>query len=215
MPTRTRDCARALREGYTKRIDVGKVSFVDHAEKKASRYFLNVSSFGLSASIIKRVKRQNKFDWMPNDIFRGKASFAFSTLQEVFNLDFVTVRISIDGEVERLLNTINFCVANSRYFGGGMKIAPEAKLDDGLFDVVNIGDIRTARILLNAYKLYGGTHLSLDEVKHRHAKRITVSGENNSEEISIEADGEIPGKLPASYEIIPSALRVRVPKTQI
>ena len=55
-----------------------------------------------------------------------------------------------------------------------MKIAPDAKIDDGLFDVINIGDIKTAKILLNAYKLYNGSHLSLDEVKSTLAKRIEV-----------------------------------------
>jgi diacylglycerol kinase (ATP) len=76
---------------------------------------------------------------------RGKASFALSTLQEVLDLNYTTVRVSIDGGEEKSLNTINFCVCNSRFFGGGMKIAPDASINDGFFDVVNIGDMRTAR----------------------------------------------------------------------
>jgi diacylglycerol kinase family enzyme len=91
-----------------------------------------------------------------------------------------------------------------------MLIAPNAKLDDGYFDVINIGDIGIAKILLNAYKLYGGTHLDLPEVKSKRAKRIEISAVNNAE-IHLETDGELPGKLPAIYEIVPKALRVRVP----
>ena len=73
------------------------------------------------------------------------------------------------------------------------------------------GDIKTAKILLNAYTLYRGTHLSLNEVKATLARKIEVSPVGR-EEIHIETDGELPGKLPAVYEIVPQALRVRVPR---
>ena len=213
MPNDTRAAAAALRGGVTKQIDVGKVTFLNHAGETASRYFLNVASFGLSASIIERVKTSNKMDWLPHDILRGKTSFALSTLQEILGLNFETVRVRFDDREEKPLNTINFCVCNSRFFGGGMKIAPAAVINDGFFDVVNIGDIKTAKILLNAYKLYGGSHLSLEEVKTTLARKIEVSPVNN-EEIHIEVDGELPGKLPAVFEILPNALKVRVPKNK-
>ena len=213
MPSNASEAARGLRDGATKTIDVGRVTFVSHQNEETSRYFLNVSSFGLSASIIERVKTKNKLDWLPNDLIRGKATFALSTLQEVLGLDFVTVRVKIDGQEEKSLNTINFAVANSRFFGGGMKIAPDAKLNDGFFDVINIGDIKTAKILLNAYKLYSGTHLALKEVKSTLAKKIEVAPTDKNQIILLETDGELPGRLPAIYEIIPNALKVRVPKS--
>lgn len=212
MPTEVREAARVLREGITKKIDVGKIKFLDHDGKETSRYFLNVSSFGLSASIIHRVKTQNKLSWLPNDLLRGKTTFALSTLQEVLGVEYITVRVSIDGAAEKSLNTINFCVCNARFFGGGMKIAPGAKLDDASFDVVNIGDIKTAKIILNSYKLYTGSHLELNEVKATSAKRIEVSPVNKDQNIFLEVDGELPGKLPAVYEIVPKALKVRIPK---
>ena len=211
IPNDTREAGAALRSGVTKRIDVGKVTFLNHENERVSRYFLNVASFGLSAAIIERVKTSNKLDWLPHDILRGKTSFALSTLQEILGLNFETVRVKFDDDEEKHLNTINFCVCNSRFFGGGMKIAPEAVINDGFFDVVNIGDIRTAKIILNAYKLYGGSHLEMKEVKSTRARRVAVSPLNN-EEIHIEVDGELPGKLPATFEIIPDALKVRVPK---
>ena len=211
MPTEIREIGRALRTGKTRKIDVGRVTFQNFAGEIVSRYFLNVSSFGLSASIIENVKSTTSLKWLPHDLVRGKASFALSTLQEVLGLDFKTVRVKIDEKEETQLNTINFCVCNSRFFGGGMKIAPDAKINDGLFDVVNIGDIKTAKILLNAYTLYRGTHLSLSEVKSTLARKIEVSALNN-EEIHIEIDGELPGKLPALYEIVPNALKIRVPQ---
>lgn len=93
-----------------------------------------------------------------------------------------------------------------------MKIAPDAKLDDGLFDVVNIGDISTARILFNAHKLFDGRHLTLPEVKHRNAKTISVRPISEGLKILLETDGELPGMLPAHFELVPSAIRVRIPK---
>jgi diacylglycerol kinase (ATP) len=185
MPTSAREAAQNLRSGATKTIDVGRVTFFTRDGERVSRYFLNVSSFGLSAAIIGRVKTKSSLDWLPIDVFRGKASFALSTLQEVLDLGYATIRVKIDEKNEKLLNTINFCVANSRYFGGGMKIAPDAKLDDGFFDVVNIGDIKTAKILLNAYKLYNGSHLELKEVKSTLAKKIEVFPANENQTIFI------------------------------
>ena len=211
MPSETRKAARALRTGETKRIDVGKVTFVDHSDRPATRFFLNVSSFGLAASIIERVKGSTSLSWLPIDNVRGRASFALSTLQEVVAMGATNVRVKIDDKEERTLQTVNFCVANARFFGGGMKIAPEAKLDDGFLDVINIGDIRTAKIILNAYTLYRGTHLDLREVRDTLAKRIEARPLSDGQEVHIEIDGELPGKLPATYEIVPGALRVRVP----
>ncbi len=212
MPTNAREAAQKLRTGETKTIDVGKVTFFNNQNEKVSRFFLNVSSFGLSAAIIGRVKNKSSLAWLPVNAFRGKASFALSTLQEFLDLEFVTVRVKIDEKEEKSLNTINFCVANSRFFGGGMKIAPDAKLNDGFLDVVNIGDIKTAKILLNAYKLYNGTHLDLSEVKSTQATRIEVAPSNINQKIYLETDGELPGRLPAIYEVVPNALKVRVPK---
>jgi YegS/Rv2252/BmrU family lipid kinase len=211
MSSEIREAARELREGKPKRIDVGKVTFVDHHDKRAERYFLNVTSFGLAASIIERVKGSTSLSWLPLDTVRGRASFALSTLQEVIAIGATSVRVKIDDKEERTLQTVNFCVANARFFGGGMKIAPAAKINDGFLDVINIGDIRTAKIILNAYTLYRGTHLDLSEVKDTLAKRIEARPLREDQEVHIEIDGELPGKLPAVYEVVPGALRVRVP----
>jgi diacylglycerol kinase (ATP) len=212
MPREHREAAQALRTGETKRIDVGRINFTDHDDKPLERYFLNVTSFGLAASIIERVKGSSSLSWLPLDTIRGRASFALSTLQEVVALGATSVRIRLDDKDERTIQTVNFCVANSRFFGGGMKIAPDAKLNDGFLDVINIGDIRTAKIILNAYTLYRGTHLDLPEVKDTLAKRIEARPLNSEHEVHIEVDGELLGKLPAVYEVVPGALRVRVPR---
>ena len=212
LPLGNREAAAALRDGITRHIDAGRVTFIDHQGKDTSRYFLNVSSAGLAANIIERVKSQKVFDWLPVESLRGRANFAVSTLQQVMDLNPVMLKVRFDDGPESNLQTIAFCVANSRYFGGGMLIAPEASLNDGLLDVVNIGDIGALKIILNAHTLYRGTHHGLQEVNGSTAKKIEISAVDPSQEIRIETDGELPGRLPATYEVIPNAIRVRVPK---
>jgi diacylglycerol kinase (ATP) len=212
IPRSNREAAVCLRTGKTRAIDVGKVTFVEHSGKTVTRYFLNVSSVGLAAEVIKRVKSAKAFDWLPVESIRGRANFAVSALQEVLGLDPSLVRVRFDDGEEHTVQTIAFCIANARYFGGGMMIAPDAKLNDGFLDVVNVGDIGTAKILLNAYSIYRGTHQSLAEVKGTRAKKIEISSADRFGTILLETDGELPGKLPATYEIVPDALRVRVPR---
>lgn len=213
IPSSPRDAAQSLKLGETRTIDVGQVTFQNFRDETETRYFLNVSSFGLATSIIERVKSSTSLSWIPSPFLRGKTSFALSTLQEVLDLTFTTVRVRVDDGEEKSLNTVNFSVANARFFGGGMKIAPDAKLDDGLLDIVSFGDIKTAKILLNAYTLYRGTHLDLPEVKSTRAQKVEAAPSDPSLEIHLEVDGELPGKLPAMFEIVPNAIRVRIPKT--
>ena len=215
LPLSNREAAVALRTGETKLMDAGRVTFHDHEGETVSRYFLNISSVGLAASVIKRVKGSKVFDWLPMDGLRGKANFAMSALQEVIGPDAATVRIRIDDGEERTIQTLCLCIANSRFFGGGMMIAPDAKINDGLLDVINVGDMSTAKIIFNAYSLYRGTHLTLNEVKSTLAKKIEVSSVDPGHEILIETDGEMPGKLPACYEIVPNAIRIRVPRSKV
>ncbi len=214
IPTELREAARALKDGRTEAIDVGRVTYRNFEGVEGSRYFLNVTSFGLAAAIIERVKGSNAMNWLPLDTVRGRASFALSTLQEVVGIGTTTVRVRIDDGEERPLATVNFCIANARYFGGGMMIAPDAKVNDGFLDVINIGDINTAKIILNAYTLYRGTHLDLPEVADTLAKRIEARPLNDGDKVHIEVDGELLGMLPARYKVVPRALRVRVPNSK-
>lgn len=212
LPTTPREIARALKEGETRAIDIGRVSFHDFEGQPIERYFINESSIGLAPSIIERVKGSTSLSWLPLDSVRGRASFALSTLQEVIGLGAIPVRVKIDEGEESVIHTVNLCIANARYFGGGMMIAPDAKLADGFLDVINVGDINTAKIILNAYTLYRGTHLDLPEVKSKLARRIEVRPANPTDRTLLSIDGELPGILPAIYEVAPAALKLRVPR---
>ena len=213
IPKRGRDAAVALRSGLSKSVDVGCVEFQDRAGGRARRYFLNVASCGMGGEVIRRVE-ENSNGWLATlsrRVAGGQTAYALASLQASLWFDRPTLRIQLDERPAFRLAVANFCVANARYFGGGMKIAPEAKLDDGLLDVVAVGDLDTLRILTNVYRLYLGTHLGMREMGHAHARRVRVSAEGSGVPVLLEIDGELLGTLPATFEILPRALRVRVP----
>lgn len=212
IPSDTPKVAEILRSGKTKTIDVGRVTFQNHQGETESRYFVGVSSFGLSPLVIERIKRDKPLAWLPFQTFVGRASFAWTTMMETLGLKHTAAKIRVDDEREREISFVNFCVCNGRYFGGAMKIAPDAVLDDGEFDVVVIGDLSAPRILVNSYKLYAGTHGKLDRVHQTRGKIVTAEPLDKKAILPFEMDGELLGHLPAKWEIVPNALKIRVPK---
>ncbi len=213
IPARVAGAARILRNGQTRLIDVGKITFTNYDGELESCYFLGVASFGMSADVIARVKGGGP-DWLPTKGPRwltGRLSFAVAMLQTAAKKSATRVVVQLDDDPARHMTVANLCIANARYFGGGMKIAPEAKLADGKFDVVSIGDLGAARILANAPRLYVGAHLSMAEVGHALAAKISARSVDKNQSIEVEVDGEIPGHLPATFQILPKALRVRSP----
>ena len=213
IPAVAREAAAILKQGCTRLIDVGRVTFVGHDELPDTRFFLGVASFGMSVEVIERVKGGGP-DWIAKGPrwLSGRLSYAFSTVQTALVSPIKRVVVQIDDGVERHLTVTNLCIANARYFGGGMKIAPEAKLNDGRFDVISIGNLGARRILLNAPRLYTGTHLSLDQVNHVLAHKVVVRPAEKDQQLPIEVDGELLGRLPATFQIVPRALRVRSPE---
>jgi YegS/Rv2252/BmrU family lipid kinase len=214
ISARSSDAARILRDGQTRLIDVGRVTFTRDNGEHESRYFLGVASFGMSADVVARVKEGSP-EWLPTKgpkWLTGRVSFGIAMLQSALRMGPTRVVVQLDDDPARHLTVANLCIANARYFGGGMKIAPDAKLTDGKFDVISIGDLGAARILANAPRLYLGAHLSMEKVGHALATKIVARPVDGDRRIEIEVDGEIPGQLPATFQILPRALRVRCPR---
>lgn len=210
IPLRVAEAARILRNGRTRRMDAGRVTFMNDEGREESRYFVNVASFGMGGDVIERVKEGS---WLPAGASRllgGRLAFAAAAVQTTLQFRKPSVRVRLGEGRESRLVVANFCVANARYFGGGMKIAPDARLSDGLFDVVAIGDMRPLTILANSYRVYLGAHFGLREVHHALSRRVTARPDT-ADEVKLEIDGELVGKLPAEFEILPDALRVRCP----
>lgn len=211
IPSSSRAAAQVLRTGRTRRIDVGRISFVDHDGAEAMRYFVGVASCGLSTKVIERVKAGGP-DWLPANTPRwlgGRISFGASLLQTAMRIEATRLLVQLDDAHERHLLVATLCIANARYFGGGMKIAPQAKLSDGKFDVVSVGDLGAMKLFTSAPRVYSGSHLSMPEVSHALARKVTVRPAERGSIVDLEVDGELPGRLPATFQIIPEALRVR------
>ncbi|MDT5269655.1 MAG: hypothetical protein QOH49_1841 [Acidobacteriota bacterium] len=211
IPVRTAEAARALREGETRRMDAGRVTFTNEGGEEESRFFVNVASFGMGGDVIKRVKSREGLPAGAARLLGGRLSFAAAALQAAVTFEKPSVRVSLDGGAESQIIVANFCIANARYFGGGMKIAPNAKVDDGRFDVVAVGDVSALTVLANSYRLYLGTHLGMQEVRHALAQRVRAESADGSH-VKLEVDGELVGSLPAEFELLPGALRVRCPR---
>src|SRR5204862_2579136 len=117
------------------------------------------------------------------------------------------LRVSVDDEIRggRMHDVI---VANGRYFGGGMMIAPEADPEDGRFDVLLLGDLTKRDLLLTLPKTYKGKHLPHPKAERLRGSTVEIDA---SKPLPVELDGEHPGTTPARFELVPRALRLRVP----
>jgi diacylglycerol kinase (ATP) len=198
-----RDVARASRValgGAVREIDAGRVSFRGWDGSDRTAVFANIASAGMSGAIAQRANDTTK-------ALGGKASYLWATLAVFFPWRNDVVRVDVDGD-RREGRMHDVVVANGRYFGGGMMICPEAAPDDGLFDVLLIGDLTKRDLLLTLPKTYRGKHLPHPKAEVLRGKVVTVEA---GEPLPIELDGEQPGTTPARFEVVPRALRVRVP----
>jgi YegS/Rv2252/BmrU family lipid kinase len=194
--------AKNLKAADTRRMDVGHLVFVNHSGRPEERYFVNMASFGMSGKVAMRANRSTK-------LLGGGFTYAAATLSTLLSYTRPEVILSIDEQEALRLRILTVCVANGPTFGGGMRIAPDAKLNDGLFDVTMIGAMKTMQILLQSHRLYSGDLRGLEKVAMRRARKLKAQPAENGSEVLLEVDGETPGRLPASFEILPAALRIR------
>ena len=200
IPTAFDDAVRVALGSETRTVDVGRVGLGDE-----TRYFANVGSAGMSGSVARRANAMSK-------ALGGKATFFYALTREflAWQNTQVTVRLdsAVDGVEERRGAMHDVIVAIGRWHGGGMKLAPEASQDDGLFDVVFIGDVNKLDFVTTAPKLYSGKYLSHPKVDHVRSATVEIDA---AEPLPVEVDGEPIGTTPARFEVVPGALRVRVP----
>jgi len=190
IPSDPADAVAALAAGQTRRIDVGEVN---------GRRFLGIVSVGFD-SVANELANETK--WL-----RGNLVYAYSGVRTLLGWKPARFTIQVGEERERFTG-YSVSVANSRAFGGGMFIAPDADLADGEFDVVTIGKVGKLRFLSNLPKVFKGTHVEEDEVRVFRTARLELSA---SRPFPVYADGEHLSDLPASLRILPQALRVIVP----
>jgi len=189
---------QTIREGYVRTIDLGRIRFRNHQGGVSTRYFHNIASFGLGGEVVDRVNRTSK-------ACGPFITFIWGTLVSVFTYEKKRIRLKVDDADERTVDVLNIAIANGRYHGGGMLVAPDAETDDGLFHVTVIGAMSLPLVFRHLPKLYTGKIKRISQVSMQTGKRVTAASEQR---VLLDIDGEQPGTLPADAEIIPSALKM-------
>ena len=192
-PRRADEVAAWLRTDRWRRIDVGRVG-----TSTGRRYFINVADAGIGAEVVRRAARGPA-------VIGGTLNFLGGAVISLLTHRNTPIRLRLDdGPVlNRRIRLV--AVANGAYLGGGMWMAPKAEPDDGLFDVVTIGDVSRTLGIRSLPMLYRGTHGRLNQVEFGRARRVEIDSE---QPIGVEADGELVGNTPAVFEILPGALQV-------
>jgi len=179
-------------------VDVGKLRCASHDGQPVVRYFINVADLGIGGAVVDRINGSSKR-------LGGFLTHLNSLVVTLVSYENVRVHLRIDDAIdeEMVVNSIN--IANGQFLGGGMWLAPEAKIDDGWFDIVIIGNLNRAEALMNIPRLYRGRLALHPKVKVVRGRRVEVT---STQEVLLDADGEAPGKLPAVFEILPSAVKL-------
>jgi diacylglycerol kinase (ATP) len=196
IPARFEDAVRTAVDGRTLTIDLGRAVYAG-----GERYFANVGSVGMSGAVARRANSMSK-------ALGGRATFYYALTREFIGWRNSEVTVTFDGG-ERRGPMHDVIVANGRWHAGGMKLAPDASADDGVFDVVLIGDVSKLDFVTTSPKLYSGGHVGHPRVEVVRTASVAVDA---ARPLPIELEGEPVGTTPARFEIVPQALRVRVPR---
>lgn len=183
-------------------IDVGKATFLGNGGATASRYFVNLLSFGMGGRVAAGSKNVM-------GVFGGKAAFFWSTVKAFLSYHGRQVSLTLDeNETPSPFFVTNVAVGNGQFHGGGMWPCPAARMNDGIFDVTVIDYAGALELLRNISVLYSGEVYSHPRVHHFQASKVQAESNDTAE---IEIDGEPLGTLPVEITILTRKLRVKVP----
>jgi diacylglycerol kinase (ATP) len=179
-------------------IDVGLVSY-QRDGRTQERFYINSAGVGFDAAVVRETERLPKF-------FGGTIPYVAGMLRTLVGYKNKQITLKL-GDGEERHRVLNVAVANGNYMGGGMRVAPDAALDDSLLDVVVIGDFGKLELLKEFPKVYKGAHVSLPKVSIKKAKNVSIE---STEPMLVYADGELLGECPASFRVVPRALSLVV-----
>jgi diacylglycerol kinase (ATP) len=200
IPKEFNSIIKTLRGRTVRRCDVGHFRCADEEGGNLERYFINIADFGIGGEAVERVNRATK-------AFGGFTSFLVGAVSTLLAYKSKMVRIQVDETYSDEVLINNVVIANGQYFGGGMWIAPNAVVDDGLFDILIIRHMNRLQSLANIPKIYKGTHIRHPNVTCMRGKSLVAESE---ETVLLDVEGEQIGRLPARFDIIPSAINVKV-----
>ncbi|MCA9581037.1 MAG: diacylglycerol kinase family lipid kinase [Myxococcales bacterium] len=190
----------AILSGKPSTIDAGRVTFHREGGGTAERFFLNIASLGMAGLVDRLVGQSNK-------TFGGAATYFGATLRAALRYQPAVVTLTVDGEDRGTFSISNLCVCNGQYAGSGMHFAPQARLTDGLFDVIVLRHASIPRSLPLVGQLYRGEHLGSPLVSVFRGSHIRVEPTTEAPAY-MDIDGEAPGIAPAEFHLLGGALRV-------
>jgi YegS/Rv2252/BmrU family lipid kinase len=192
-------CAR-LTGRRTRRIDVGLARFAGHDGAPTVRIFINVVSCGVGALVAHLVSPRLK-------AVSGRLAFTLATLRALAVYRDQTVSLAFDDMPARSIAITNCAFGNGRFFGAGMQVAPEARLDDGELDVTIWSGFGLMDFIRKRHTLYDGSHVHLPGAQVLKVRRTIATSAST---VLLELDGESVGRLPAQIEVLPGALLLKV-----
>jgi len=199
---KAQEAVRGLARNRIRPIDLLRVTYSTGHGHQHCEYAINVTSFGLSSSVVRSInERGGSFS---NPTLRYLAAI----LRALTRHKPVPIELAIDGTSVYTGPIRVVAVANGPSFGAGIRIAPDAQIDDGWFDVTILRDVAISRLLLNARRFYRGTHTSIDGVSTFRGQRLEARA-STDHPVWMEADGEFLGRLPATVDVVPGCIRLQ------
>ena len=192
IPPTPRAACEVLAHGEERRIDLGVVG--EHA-------FIGIASCGFDSDA-NRIANETR-------LVRGRLVYVYGLLRAIAGWKPASFTVTLDGGEPRTLSGYTIAAANSRYYGGGMMLAPDATLQDGMLDVVMITQTPKLRFLARAPSVLTGAHVRLDNVEVLRARTIQIAA---SRPFTLYADGDPIAELPATVSVLPAAVRTVVPR---
>ena len=183
----------------TRDVDVGRIAYTNNQGIPESRYFINIAGLGLDGDTVGRVNRTSK-------ALGGFISFLWGTVVSLLLYRNKEMTVTVDDNLVCEGKITTAIIGNGCYFGGGMKIAPESRMDDGLFDVVILEGLSKIDLLLNLPGVYKGKHMGNPKIIFLRGNNISVT---SPEEPLLNLDGEQPGRAPVEIELLPGAIKIK------
>lgn len=200
LPKRFDEAVNVAVSGAVRAIDAGRARFTREGVTEEA-WFANFAGAGISGAIARDANASSK-------ALGGRVAFLVSTVKVFARWKSVAVEVEIDGE-RRGGPMFEIVAMNGPYAAGGMRLAPEGRPDDGLLDCVLFGDVTKLDFLTTFPKIYSGRHLAHPKIEHLRGRTVSVEAE---QPLPVVLDGEDAGTTPARFEVVPGALRVRVPR---
>lgn len=199
LPREPEAAVELLGRGESRRVDAGRIDYRDRSGRERTGYFINVASFGISGLTDEFVNRAGRS-------LGATAAFAIGTLRAIARFRAPEVAVRVDDQLVYEGPVSLGAVANGRYFGGGMQIAPQARIDDGTLEVIVVEGLSKPRLVASFPSLYRGAHLTHPAVTCRRGTRVEAA--LLSGEALLDVDGEPLGGLPARVEVLPAAVQL-------